>query len=518
MWMGMILLPVWCSATGATETATPTHATGFVFHDLNNNGQRDEGEPGLPGVRVSNQVDIVQTDKAGRWRLPVTDDTTLFVIKPRNWMTPVDPVLQLPRFYYTHKPAGSPTYLLHAGCAPTGPLPRSIDFPLTQQVEPDRYEAILFGDTQSRDDLEISYLAEDIIPELMGTSAAFGVTLGDIVFDDLSIFEHHNQLVGKIGVPWYNVIGNHDHNQQSQTDVYGDETFERHYGPNYYSFDHGPVHYIALDNVDWMREDLSKRGTYEGRFGDAQLTFVRNDLALVPADQLVVLMMHIPLQVVEDREILFRMIENRPHTLSISAHAHIQGHWFFNEEQGWHGAKPHHHFVAITACGCWWGGAPDERGIPHALTSDAVPNGYTFLSIDDWRYAMRYKAASRPADWQMRISVPYELQRSQVGATDVIVNVFAGTSRSTVEMRIGDRPWQRLTQEDVEDPDFADLKALEEANPDLPGRKLPGIQKTRHTWKGRLPEGLSPGVHMIEVRTTDMFGQTFTHERLFRVR
>ena len=96
-------------------------AAGTVYHDQNRNGVRDEGEPGIPGVRVSNQVDIVTTDADGRWVLPASDDVTFFVIKPRDWMTPVNEV-QLPRFFYTHKPSGSPEQK-YPGVEPTGPLP-----------------------------------------------------------------------------------------------------------------------------------------------------------------------------------------------------------------------------------------------------------------------------------------------------------------------------------------------------------------------------------------------------------
>ncbi len=82
-------------------------ATGVVFHDKNQNGTRDEGEPGLRDVRVSNGRDIVRTDAEGRYKIAVNDDTILFVIKPRDWTTPVDDD-NLPQFYYVHKPAGSP--------------------------------------------------------------------------------------------------------------------------------------------------------------------------------------------------------------------------------------------------------------------------------------------------------------------------------------------------------------------------------------------------------------------------
>ena len=160
-------------------------ARGVVYHDQNRNGQRDQGEPGVSGVQVSNQLEISTTDEEGRWELPSDEDVTFFVIKPRDWMTPVN-AHQLPRFFYTHKPAGSPDQSF-PGIAPTGPLPSSIDFPLIQAQEPEKFEAVFFGDPQPRNVREVEYIGHDVVEELIGTSAKFGVTLGDIVFDDLAV-------------------------------------------------------------------------------------------------------------------------------------------------------------------------------------------------------------------------------------------------------------------------------------------------------------------------------------------
>ena len=89
---------------------------------------KDDNEKGLPGVRVSNGQEVVKTDANGQYSLAVSDDTILFVIKPHGFITPVDEN-RLPRFYYIHKPHGSPEGLKYAGVAPTGPLPESVDFP-----------------------------------------------------------------------------------------------------------------------------------------------------------------------------------------------------------------------------------------------------------------------------------------------------------------------------------------------------------------------------------------------------
>ena len=154
---------------------------------------------------------------------------------------------KLPQFYYIHKPAGSPSQKFD-GVKPTGPLPESIDFPLMPQEEPEQFKALLFGDTQPRNVQEVEYMAHDIIEQVVAEKAhgaSLGVTLGDIVFDDLSVFQPHNQAIALIGIPWYNVLGNHDINLDAPNDALSDETFESIYGPNYYSFDYGSVSSFA---------------------------------------------------------------------------------------------------------------------------------------------------------------------------------------------------------------------------------------------------------------------------------
>ena len=59
---------------------------------------------------------------------------------------------------------------------------------LYAQREPNEFRALMFGDPQPRTQQEVDFIAHDVVEELIGTDASFGVTLGDIVFDDLSLF------------------------------------------------------------------------------------------------------------------------------------------------------------------------------------------------------------------------------------------------------------------------------------------------------------------------------------------
>ncbi|HAV61413.1 MAG TPA: metallophosphoesterase, partial [Verrucomicrobiales bacterium] len=459
--------------SGATEFPSTATARGTVFHDRNGNGIRDGRESGIGGVLVSNQREVVKTNRRGEWELPATDDTIFFVIKPEGWMTPLNHH-RLPQFYYVHKPHGSPL-TKYSGVAPTGPLPESIDFPLTRQREPDEFRAVFFGDPQPRDQREIDFIARDVVEELVGTDAKFGVTLGDILFDDLSLFEANNALIALIGIPWYNVIGNHDMNYDVPDDRHADETFHRHFGPNYYAYEHGPVVFVALDNIKWGGAKPEGTGTYTSALGEEQLTWLRNLLPHISRRQLILFMMHIPIYDTQDREELFRLIEDRPYTMSISGHTHWHAHKFLGEKEGWRGAEPHHHVVNVTVSGSWWSGEPDETGIPHTMMRDGAPNGYTFLNFDRNQVVVDYKVARRPADYQMNIFAPEEVTIADAPKHPVYVNVFNGSEKSTVRMRVGrNGEWITLNKVLEEDPYFVSLKERETKQPEtLTNRALP---------------------------------------------
>lgn len=492
-------------------------ASGIVFHDANGNRRHDAGEQGLKGVRVSNGSQIVTTGANGEYSLSVSEDTTLFVIKPRGWQVPLDDD-NLPQFFYVHKPQGSPSSKF-AGVAPTGPLPESVDFALTPQTEPEQFQAILFGDTQPRNQQEVNWIAHDVIEELVGTKASFGVTLGDIVFDDLRVMQPLNQTIALLGIPWYNVIGNHDINSDAGERRFINETFERVYGPSYYAFDYGPTHFLVLDNIDWYYNNESEKNTYRGGIGQQQLEFIRADLEQIPEDQMVVLLMHIPLTNTQDRHGLYRLIEQRPFCISVSGHTHHHEHVWISDEDGWQGPQPHHHIINVTVCGSWWSGPRDERDIPHTTMADGAPNGYSLLSFDGTDYRLDFRAAGRPADYQMEIDAPDSVGQPELGSRTVSVNVFNGSSRTVVELRGGDGDWRRMTQVNIIDPKLqrvhdreAAVLAKTEAWPALTKPK-----PSTHLWQISLPSDLTPGTHLLQVRATDRDGRVFTGQRVLHV-
>jgi 3',5'-cyclic AMP phosphodiesterase CpdA len=501
--------------------ATDETISGFVYLDANHNLKRDPRERGVKGVLVSNQEAVVVTDKKGRYTLPVSEETVIFITKPSKYHVPLD-ANNLPQFYYIHQPGGSPE-LEYPGVPDTGPLPMSVDFPLFPSKSSAPVQAVVMGDTQPYKDEELDYLRDDIVAELAGTKADFAIILGDVVGDTLPLYDRYKRIMAQIGIPIYNVPGNHDENYDAPDDHYALETFKRHFGPPYYSFDYGNTHFIVLDDVEYLGRNAEGRSRYRGRIGERQLNWLANDLQLVPDNRLVVLTMHIPLDQelepgdalrVTDAEALYDILEQRSHVLALAGHMHTNEHSYLAEDVGWGGENPLHQVVCGAACGAWWSGPKDERGIPLSYQTDGTPNGYYLFDFTGNTYRARYKAAGQDPAEQMRIMLPSDiLTTAALDTIQVLVNVYDGGPRSVVEYQTDDQPFRSMEWAIREDPFFT---RLANQYPEL-FRGWISPTPSPHIWSAALPADLSPGVHSITVRTTDRYGQTYVGHRVFEV-
>jgi hypothetical protein len=546
---GLVLLPT-IASLGAAPAEEFT--TGMVFDDSHGDGIRDANSKGIEGVLVSNSREIVRTDRDGKYRIPVRDGDVLFVIKPSQWMTPLSEH-NLPKFYYFHRPAGSPQYRaenvpganllnpiwFYKGTDPTGPLPASIDFPLRRNPEPDDFKVIVFGDTQVSHDKQIDYMARGTVSELVNaTGIAFGLSVGDLVnVGLLHLFGPLNEVQAKTGFPWYTLPGNHDQNLVTPNDELAEEQYRSVYGPTVYGFDYGPVSFLMLGNV--RRTPFQKLENLDSPAGkgspapspyscglrDEQWRFVEEYLKNVPMDRQLVITMHIDMSVDGDDHTTFTnrllsLISGRPHTLSISGHTHIQRHLFFGKDAGFSGPGEHHHFNTICVRGAGYRGMFDELQIPTCQAEDGVPAGYSYISFTRTGYTIRYKASRHPADYQMNVFVPAVLKLKDLAKAQVITNIFAGSKRSAVRMRVNSGAWLPMKLAPQKDPSISWVMAAEKKPESWLGSKYNPQDEPVvciHIWQTDLPPTLKPGTHTVEVESVDMFGQKDTATTLFRI-
>jgi hypothetical protein len=497
---------------------TRSTVKGIVFHDKNENGVFDSGDNPLKDIAVSNGRDVVVTNRKGGYELPLRDNSALFVIKPRNWAVPVDEN-QIPRFYKMYSTTGI-SGTKYDGLPATGPLPESVDFPLLPSNEPDKIKALIFGDTQPRDNKEIYFMSKDVIPELIGTDADFGVTLGDVVFDDLNLYDHLTGSLSTIGIPMWYVAGNHDFDFSGNNTTEARGTWYRNFGPSWYSFSYGPAHFVVLDNVRWIVDGDQRY--YRTGFGEDQLEFLQNEIERLDEGQLLVLLTHIPYENSSEwkdeaeKQTFYKLLARHPNSVSLVAHTHRHYHKFIGREEGFPGNEPHHMISMGTVCGAWWTGAPNEYGIPHTMMSDGTPNGYAFLHIDKNNWKLEWKTAGVPENVQMHIHAPDAV--SSENEMKVIANIYNALPDAEVKMKIGEEgEWIDMKRIPQIDPVRLAEKEKEKQLGEVPWRKMGGDQDSEHIWEASVKPELKPGVYTVQIIARDNWFE-YKGEKLLHVK
>ena len=240
--------------------------SGSVYNERNDNNRRDRFEAGIAGVSVSNGCEVVQTDGGGNYRIPIHATQILFISKPAGFDLPVDDD-NIPQFFYRYYPEGTPTEIAGTSIEwawpvveATGPLPSVLNFGLLEREQSaDDFTAHAFADTQARFELGQDMLREDLVNPLIGNpyGVEFGITVGDVVYDNLGLYDRHKAMMALMDIPQWNLPGNHDINFASPDAVFANETYKSHFGPTYYSFNQGNVHFVALNNVEYAGDRKS---------------------------------------------------------------------------------------------------------------------------------------------------------------------------------------------------------------------------------------------------------------------
>lgn len=475
---------------------------GVVFEDDNGNGVRDGGEPGIAGVAVSDGRQLVWTDAHGGYALPAQVGRAVFVVKPAGWRVPAGA-------------DGLPAFWRQAQAEPAtvaGP-----DFALQRQSSSDRdLEVLVFADPQPKSMADVGYYRDDIVAPLRGrTRAALGISLGDIVDDELSLYPEVNAVTASLGVPWLHVAGNHDVDADARDDGDSLQTFHRHFGPDTFAWEESGATFVMLDDV--IHRPDGGAG-YIGGFRDDQFAFLEAWLPRVAKDRLLVLAMHIPLFEPNgrdtfrdaDRKRLFALLRDFPHVLLLSAHSHTQRHWFHDTASGWHGDAPLHEYNVGAACGAFWSGVEDADGIPDATMADGTPNGYATLQVGDggaytlaWHPA-RLRQSDPSFTAAMALHAPKVLRAGAYPAWGVYANMFMGHDDTRVEYRIDGGDWKPMAKVSQPDPRLLVENVRDDLADALRGHdRSPEAKPSAHLWRGALPTDLAAGEHRVEVRAFD---------------
>ena len=514
-------------------------AQGIVFADTNKNGVREADETGIPGVSLSNGCDVVISNSDGRYEISIAPTEIIFLSKPSNYLVPLDE-FNVPQFFYKHYPNGIPSQIagtsvewLWPVIEATGPLPKSVDFPLFPAESESKFLAHGFADTQARYETGQDMIREDLVNPLIDNpfGVQFGLTVGDVVFDNLELYGRHKSMMSLMEIPQWYLPGNHDMNFESPNAQFANETYKKHFGPTYYSFDYGNVHFVALNNVEYagIGNEFSS-GVYRGYISEMQLQWLRNDLTHVPTDKLIVIASHIPLITEADDGV--SPVLTGPHTENFAELLQIlkpfeniyalAGHDTsnsfkvqINHQHGWSGKPWIAHTLGEVRGSGWTRGPRDFRGVRDAMMEDGNPNGFYVLKFNNVELIPEFIPFPSSSDGtnRLRIMLDPPMALSEVNGihrgalqagTKLVVNLFDGGIRDRVKASI-DSGEEILMSYRVRIDPFIEGLYEEFKNTD-DAYSTP--DRSSHIWELAIPDNLSDGLHRIVVRSIDEFGQT----------
>lgn len=233
---------------------------GQVYVDANRNGRYDKGEKLLAGVCVSDGLNVVKTGKDGSFSLPGHERQ---------------------RFVFITTPSGyrSDKYYLRAEGED-----KSYDFGLQEwkgRIARDGSHSFLHvADTEIFNTTNQDDWANELRDCATNEGAAFIVHTGDICYE--SGLKAHIRLMNSsnMGCPVFYGLGNHD----LVKGKYGEELFESIYGPCYYSFDMGSVHYVMTPMLGGDHAPGFKR--------EEVFRWIKNDLDSQPAGKAIIIFNH----------------------------------------------------------------------------------------------------------------------------------------------------------------------------------------------------------------------------------
>jgi hypothetical protein len=367
------------SVAPVTNNFATIKVTGFV---------KAKGE-GIPGVSVSDGNVVVVTNHRGKYSL-VTSSTSEFIF------------ISTPRGYEFANKQGV-TKFYQRVVARAGSF--RADFELTNLSRDDsKHSFIVWADPQIQTPDDALLLKTVSAPDTkqlvtsMGSDAlVHGIGCGDLVWDKFELFPDYINAFGQVGIPFFQVIGNHDMNLDSRTDDYSTRTFKELFGPTYYSFNRGDIHYVMLDDVFFL--GTSKK--YIGYIPEQQFAWLEQDLSHVKPGSTVVVSVHIPVNTgvkrrnPQEDEAIDGVVSNRRELYRILKpfKAHIMsGHTHFNEKV-FEGENIIEH-VHGTVCGAWWTGP---------VCYDGTPNGYGVYEVNGGDIQWYHKAIGFDRDHQFRI-------------------------------------------------------------------------------------------------------------------
>ena len=352
------------------------------------------GSKTLEGVVISDGLLCVQTDKNGRFELDSDLSRTTFITVsiPSGYTAPVNEN-GLPVFFHRVTDAERAANMVS----------HSFDlYPITNNAE--RYTLIVGADPQPRaknasSDRNAYHsldMCEDLYRDMRESASSikdrnvYGLMLGDIVHENMSLYTNYVAGVKSLGFPMFNVLGNHDNDPKAADDSAGRHVFEQHFGPTYYSFNIGKQHYIVLDNLVMKKNASGELKEYDQGLTDEIWTWLQNDLRYVDRSTTLMVAAHSPMFMQENmsersattsnhRSDYAALLSKYATVHAWAGHSHTTFNYVYPESHTLKNIEVH---TVARATGDLW---------TNEYVAKGTPRGYTIVEVDGDKISWKFK-------------------------------------------------------------------------------------------------------------------------------
>lgn len=506
------------------ETVVPTPPTPPA-EEYNVFGKVSCAGEGVPGVLVSDGIEIVQTDAAGNYYL-MSDKKWryAFMIIPRGYTVPVKGIL--PQFSSPLVEDANTT--------------EEKNFELIADDTED-YTLMVLGDMhlakRTGDLVQFGKVATDLNKHIAAAPGkVYCLTLGDMTWDMYWVsnsfgFPEYLETMNKYfnGQPFFHTMGNHDNEMEKAGDFDKALRYTENIAPDYYSFNIGRIHYIVLDNMDFtgVESGEGNRSKYKKNFTAEELAWLKKDLSYVDKDTPIFVTAHEPMarpkgldwdeQLAGQNADLDTFIGyfDGYNVRFLSGHTHN----LFNRK--WTSSFTEHNSGAI--CASWWWSGYHTPGIH--IAQDGAPGGWTEWTIKGTECTHYYQAALQSPDYQFRA---YDMNKvkevitedrsdaegypkyynhiQSYGSNVILVNVWDYDDDWKVEISEDGTPLQ-VSEVGVYDPLHIEAMTIPRLNKN-DGTTTFSTAKWRHFFKATASAPDTP----VTVTVTDRYGKVYTEE------
>lgn len=367
--LAAMVLVGFVAASAAAQTAGATAVQGTVFWDENGNGERDEGEAGVPGIRLDALHRAVVTDEGGRYS--ITSEAPIVTVS-----------LSFP-----------------SGTWPTAGWFRrmdretetGVDFGLRRDEQGLPFVFVQLTDPHGSEAMALEKMRREC--EAMPLRPRLYICTGDVrsgspTVRDVPDLERSYGRIGRtfqdFEAPLFMVPGNHDTVEftwdrrwpLTEEDIahplFGSRCWERYVCPSHWSFSYGGLHFIGVEYAEYAD------GRWDNLSPDTS-RWLKDGLDATPAGERTVLCAHWPS--------LGQVVVDHGMTLGLFGDSHNEGrHYQPGSEVP---EFPWNVLVGGLAM-------PSREGEGPHWCQDGRPAGYRILVVEEARIDTFYKAFDQP--------------------------------------------------------------------------------------------------------------------------